>query len=201
MLRKSVILLSLALAIPGVSIAQGEKAKSSTNGIINVFPDCDHLPTLLVNLVANCGFETGDFAGWVQSGDTSFTNVSPDAAHSGTFGARFGPVNDLGFIAQRISTIPGQLYNLSFWLVSSGRPNRFQVYWGGVLVSDSMHFPDTVAPSAIPNAPAYDQLSIPGLPGGSGSFTELKFGFFNMPYYFFLDDIVVVPASAAAVSN
>jgi hypothetical protein len=201
MLRKSVVLLSLALAIPGVSIAQGEKAKSSTNGIVNVFPNCAQLPANLDNLVQNCGFESGDFANWVQSGDTSFTEVSPDAAHSGTFGARFGPVNDLGFIAQRISTIPGQLYNLSFWLVSSGRPNRFQVYWGGVLISDSMNFPDTVTPSAIPNSPAYDQLFIGGLPGGSGSFTELKFGFFNVPYYFFLDDIVVVPMTAGASSN
>ncbi|HXN41574.1 MAG TPA: hypothetical protein VN918_07295, partial [Myxococcaceae bacterium] len=155
----------------------------------------------LVNLVRNCGFETGDFSDWAQSGDTSYTDVSPDAAHSGIFGARFGPVNDLGFIAQRLSTIPGQLYDLSFWLVSSGRPNRFQVYWGGVLVSDSMHFPDTVTPSVIPNSPAYDQLAIPSLPGGSGSFTELKFGFFNVPYYFFLDDIVVVPMSSGASSN
>lgn len=203
MLRKCIVLLSLALAVPGVSIAQGEKAKASRNGIINVFPDCDNLPGPgnLTNLVANCGFETGDFAGWVQSGDTSFTDVSPDAAHSGHFGARFGPVSDLGFIAQRISTIPGQLYNLSFWLVSAGRPNRFQVYWGGVLVSDSMHFPETVAPSAIPNSPAYDQFSIPSLPGGSGSFTELRFGFFNPPNYFFLDDIVVVAASSDGSSN
>src|SRR5260370_12279600 len=185
MLRKSVVLVLLALAVPGVSIAEGEKAKASRNGIINVFADCDPLPTLLVNLVANCGFETGDFAGWVQSGDMSFTDVSPDAAHSGNFGARFGPVNDLGFIAQRISTIPGQLYNLSFWLVSSGRPNRFQVYWGGVLISDSMHFPDTVAPSAIPNSPAYDQLFLGGLPRSSWPFTVLRFAFLIWPNIFF----------------
>ena len=198
MLRKNVVLLLLALAILEVSIAQGEKAKTSKNGIIDVFPDCDGVPA---NLVANCGFETGDFTGWVQSGDTSYTEVTPAAAHSGTFGASFGPVDDLGFIAQRVSTIPGQLYNLSFWLVSSGRPNRFQVYWGGVLISDSMGFPDTVTPSAIPTSAAYDQLFLGGLPGGSGPFTELKFGFQNVPFYFFLDDIVVVPMSSGASSN
>src|SRR5215831_15760142 len=30
------------------------------------------------NIVANCGFETGDFTGWLQSGDPSFTGVRTD---------------------------------------------------------------------------------------------------------------------------
>jgi hypothetical protein len=193
MLRNSMALLLLALAVPGMSSAQ---EKASTNGEINVFPNCG-IPG---NLVGNCGFETGDFSNWEQSGDTSFTDVSAAAAHTGEFGARFGPVTDLGFIAQRLSTIPGQLYNLSFWLVSSGRPNHFQVYWDGALISDSVNFPDTRTPSAGPGSSAFVQLAIPNLPGGSSP-TELKFGFFNVPYYFFLDDIVVLPVSAGAGSN
>jgi hypothetical protein len=202
MLRKSVVLLllalSLSLAVPGMSIAQGQKANASTNGVINVFPDCGHVPT---NLVGNCGFETGDFSNWEQSGDTSYTDVSPVAAHSGNFGGRFGPTMDLGFIAQTLSTIPGQVYNLSFWLVSSGQPNRFQVYWDGNLLSDCVNFPDTRTPSAIPGIPPpFGQYGFSNLPAGSGA-TELKFGFFNPPSFFFLDDIAVVPVSEGASSN
>src|ERR1700730_5234936 len=36
-------------------------------------------------LVANPGFETGDFTGWTQSGDTGFTTVENIMPHSGAF--------------------------------------------------------------------------------------------------------------------
>ena len=40
------------------------------------------------NLVVNCGFETGDFTGWTQSGNTGFTGVSTGIyAYSGNYGA------------------------------------------------------------------------------------------------------------------
>src|SRR4051794_34103498 len=34
---------------------------------------CD---TVSGNLVANCGFETGNFNGWTQAGNTTFTSVT-----------------------------------------------------------------------------------------------------------------------------
>src|SRR5712692_8865885 len=66
------------------------------------------------NLVANCGFETGDFTNWTLSGDLSFTGVDVAPAHSGTFGAFLGPITDLGFAAQTLVTTPGQYYDLTF---------------------------------------------------------------------------------------
>src|SRR5713226_2730052 len=68
------------------------------------------------NLVMNCGFETGDFTNWAQSGNTGFTGVDDLSANSGAFGAYFGPIGDLGYITQTLSTIPGQTYSLTFYL-------------------------------------------------------------------------------------
>ena len=42
------------------------------------------------NLVTNGGFETGDFTGWTQGGNTGFTSVDFGIGHSG-YGAKFGP--------------------------------------------------------------------------------------------------------------
>ena len=40
----------------------------------------------------------GDFTGWTQSGNTTNTTVSAEAAHSGSFGASLGPIGSLGFL-------------------------------------------------------------------------------------------------------
>src|SRR5689334_4677324 len=44
------------------------------------------------NLVANGDFETGDFTGWAQFGDTSFSGVDGTAPQAGSFAAFFGPL-------------------------------------------------------------------------------------------------------------
>ena len=62
------------------------------------------------NLVTNPGFETGDFTGWTQWGDTSFTGVSSSVPiHSGNFAAYFGPTSTDGGIDQNIAgTVAGR---------------------------------------------------------------------------------------------
>jgi hypothetical protein len=75
-----------------VSAQQGKKVPAPAGGAILVPSECDATPG---NLVANCGFETGDFTSWTQSGDLSFTDVDPDCAHSGDFGLCAGPVDGL----------------------------------------------------------------------------------------------------------
>jgi len=85
------------------------------------------------NLVANCGFETGDFTDWTLSGDQTDMEVLP-AGHSGCYGAFLGPPGDMGFLAQDLPTAAGEYYDLSFWLRGMGTPNAFQVLWNGAIV-------------------------------------------------------------------
>jgi len=140
---------------------------------------CDHVPG---NLVANCGFETGDFTSWTRSGDLSSTFIEGGGGHSGTFALLAGPTS-LGFIAQILATTPGASYSLCYWLLNlGGPPNRIQVSWGGTVIQDiSDQQPwgdfiqlcdDVVAPSDT---------------------TELKFGFQQVPSWFAFDDASVAP--------
>jgi hypothetical protein len=164
--------------------AQGQKRKSPPDEPLlpPASSECDAVGD---NLVVNCGFESGDFAGWQVLGtDTVDMGVNTSAAHTGTFGAYLGSVGGLGCIYQRVATTPGQPYTLSFWLANSGRPNNFQVFWGGgefpVQVSgDMMNMPDF----------GYTKYSLPLLAGSGGD--PIMFCAENDPAFFFLDDIVV----------
>jgi hypothetical protein len=138
------------------------------------------------NLVVNCGFESGAVApAWILSGaDISDMGVSSGSVHTGTYRAFLGSAGGLGCISQTLSTTISQFYTLSFWLSNSGRPNNFQVYWGGgefpaEVSGDMMNMPDF----------GYTQYTLPGL-WGSGS-DLVEFCARNDPSYFFLDDIVV----------
>jgi PEP-CTERM motif len=136
------------------------------------------------NLVTNPGFETGNFSGWMQFGDTSFTDIQTFDVHSGTYAAEFGPATSDGGIAQEIATIPGQLYTLSFWLDNrdtSGN-NHMSVFFGGVTFL------------SLTNAPSfpYTQYSFTLMATATPSL--LQFSFYNPPSWFDLDDVsVTVP--------
>ena len=56
------------------------------------------------NLVANCGFETGDFAAWTQSGNLGFTGMGTTNPNSGSFAAFLGPIGSDGFLTQNVGT-------------------------------------------------------------------------------------------------
>ncbi len=154
------------------------------------------------NLVNNGGFETGDFTGWTQSGDTSFTGVSNGDIKQRRYIAPFLALSrSLGFISQDISTTAGSLYDLSFFLAQGNfggeRPgivppgffgdppkgsisNEFQVFWNGTMIFDGIDFPDQ----------PFTESMFTGLMA-TGSTTELRFAFFNSPSFFYLDDVSV----------
>lgn len=132
-------------------------------------------------LVTNGGFETGDFSGWTQTGDTTNNGVDMSSAHSGTYGAFFGAVGSTSFLIQNLPTTSGNAYDLTFWLANDGgTPNHFEVSWNGTMLD------------SITNGPAmpYTQFFYPGLVAPTGS-TPLQFGFRHDPAYWRLDDVSV----------
>src|SRR5689334_4706308 len=82
------------------------------------------------NLVTNGGFEAGNFTGWTQFGDTSYTGVCPDGdpstscsgytPYDGFWMGSFGAIHTQGGVSQDISTTPGANYLISFYL-SNGK--------------------------------------------------------------------------------
>lgn len=140
-------------------------------------------------LVTNGGFETGDFSGWTQHGDTGATSVWLSNSHGGSYNAYFGPVNSFGGIYQVLSANPGDQLHLSFWLLSEngGTPNQMFVELDGQTVVSLVDYTNTgwveyTADVTVANANP-----------------ELRFSFYNPPDYFDLDDVsVTVPEPGMA---
>jgi hypothetical protein len=131
--------------------------------------------------LVNGGFETGTFAGWTQTGDTSFTGVDPIAARTGSFGAFFGPTA-AGGISQSFATAASTTYRVSFSLAldNSAQPNSFSWSWNGV----------TQAPS-FNNATLFGYTDFSSFVSATGTSSTIAFNFTNPQSFWLLDNVAV----------
>ena len=147
---------------------------------------------LPLNLVVNGGFETGDFTGWTQVGNTGFSGVQcpgPSATVAeGNCSAFFGPIGSSGGIAQSISGLHvGQLYLLTFaFLPDGGSPSSFSVLFGGT----------TLLSLTNPAASPYHTFSFALL--ATAASETLQFNFRDDPGFLLLDAVrLSVPEPAS----
>ncbi len=144
------------------------------------------------NLITNCGFETGSFSGWTQSGNTEnsgvavagFNDGDVNNPNSGRFFAYLGPVSN-GFLSQSFNDVAGQGYAVSFYLANDGyTPNDFGANFDGTSLL------------SLTNAGAQPFTLYTYNVTGTGHDTLTIGGFSNYHGYFGLDDVSVASSAA-----
>lgn len=144
--------------------------------------------------IINGGFELGDFTGWTQFGDMSFTNVYSSGngvalPHGGNFAAQFGndPVAG-GGIQQVIPAHVGDQVTIGFaYLIDGGAPNVCRAEFDGQTLLNLTDVPNSTQWTVV----SYQVTAASNNP-------TLKFTMGSSPSYGNLDDITVCIQSIAA---
>jgi hypothetical protein len=153
-------------------------------------------PAAQANIVANGGFETGDFTGWTVSGAGAFTGVDGTTPQAGSYAAYVG---DPATLRQTLNTVAGQHYTIDFWLqaeadvTGAAAPNSFEFDWAGAAV---MSLTDAAATNGYVHY-SFDLVA-------NSALTDLAFQFSNSPAFWDLDSVsanrVPEPGSLALVA-
>jgi len=105
---------------------------------------CADICTSSLNLVTNCGFETGTLAGWSLSGTQSSPayegisyGVDTSDANSGKYGAYLGGYGGYLSVFQSVAATPGTTYQISYYLAQapatpSPYTSGFSTYFDGL---------------------------------------------------------------------
>src|SRR5438067_1023392 len=88
------------------------------------------------DLVFNGGFETGDFTGWILSGNPIPGKVDTLNPHSGLYAADLTALGSPSFMEQFLASTPGVTYDLTYFLdvstASAIEPMEFIVQVNGI---------------------------------------------------------------------
>ena len=154
--------------------------------------------TLAVDLVQNGGFETGDFINWIATNadTTTFFVTNADypfpipPPHSGNYLTLFVD-QELDYFSQTIQTVPGQAYQISFWVNCDDLyPNEFLVNWNGQTLFDSALTSDNIyGTNFTPNVWSNFQFTATATSNNA----VIEFGAYNDNGYTGLDDVSVQP--------
>ncbi|MGA8030198.1 MAG: PEP-CTERM sorting domain-containing protein [Bryobacteraceae bacterium] len=166
------------------------------------------------NIVKNCGFETlgaSSIPSWTVTGNTeggyngAYWGVDNSNPHSGSYEGYFGvqggggsSVGTLGpflNLSQKLSAVPGMLYQITFYLDQDGPTNApgytnyFDAYFNGVQLMSETN---------APNSGGYQKFTFTREAGGASPASEvLSFDFQNDDDYFFFDDVSAKPMGFA----
>jgi Cleaved Adhesin Domain len=144
----------------------------------------------------NGGFETGDFTGWTQFGDSAYTAVADSsfgtAPEEGTFCAHFGAVGDTGGISQVIAAHAGDHVTIDFWYQAQGGTNNsFSADFDG---QNLVNFSDDATNTVWTEFNFQRTVSADN--------PTLSFTFENDPSYDYLDNVTVaVGAGVSCYAN
>lgn len=150
------------------------------------------------NLVVNGSFETGDFTGWTQTGNTGFSGVECPGApfagpDDGNCDAFFGPVGSDAILSQILATLAGRTYTIRFdFQPDGGTPSDFSASFGGTQLM------------SVTNPPAspYQVLAFNAL--ATSANTVLSFHFRDDPGFLKIDSVAVTvpePGSMALLAS
>jgi hypothetical protein len=153
------------------------------------------------NLVANCGFETGDWSSWTIGGSIldplgSYYGVDTSDADSGSYGAYMSqdfiddgtaPMD----LSQTLATTAGKSYYVTFFLEqdtapTTGYKHALTVTWGGTSIMSLT--PTVAAPGPVG---AFTEYTLTAT--ATAASTNLSFDFENDDSYWSFDDVSVSP--------
>ena len=143
-------------------------------------------------VLVNGGFETGDFTGWTQTGNTTFNGVQcpgpGPTVYQGNCSAFFGPIGSVGGIQQNVTgLVVGGHYAVYFaFLPDGGNPSSFSASFGAQSLVN------------LSNPPASATYQLYGFHHIAAATSEvLAFNFRDDPGFLFLDAVqVAIPEPA-----
>lgn len=165
------------------------------------------------NVVANCGFENGNFTGWALSGNleggappNNFFGVDNTIANSGVYGAYFGVQSGPNSVpptaanaiypltlTQTLSLLPTEYYSVSFYLAQDGPTPGPNCPDPGCTNYFDVYFNGlrVYAVEDQANTNGYIHLQFTTSTGLSGNTGVLQFDFQNNDDFWFFDDVAV----------